>query len=116
MSTAEPNTGVTVGRLDDIPDGGAVRADVGGHRLAVVRIGDDVYVIGDRCTHQDISLAEGEVDPDTAHVECWKHGSSFSLVTGEPDVLPATKPVPVYDVSVVDGDVVVTMPDPKEAS
>ncbi|CAN5225121.1 non-heme iron oxygenase ferredoxin subunit [soil metagenome] len=114
MSGDDLSTGVVVGRLDEMPDGGAIRADVGGHRLAVVRIGDDVYVIGDRCTHQDISLAEGEVDPDTNHIECWKHGSQFSLVTGEPDVLPATRPVPVYEASVVDGDVVVTLPDPKE--
>jgi 3-phenylpropionate/trans-cinnamate dioxygenase ferredoxin subunit len=82
--------------LDELEDGGARRFDVGGHRLAVIRLGDRVYVIGDRCTHQDISLSEGEVDPDTCHIECWKHGSSFSLETGVPDVLPATRPVPVY--------------------
>ena len=29
--------------------------------IAVVRIGDDVYAIGDVCSHQDISLSEGEV-------------------------------------------------------
>ena len=38
-----------------------------------------------------------------------KHGSCFSLETGAPDVLPATKPVPVYDAKVVDGEVVVTL-------
>jgi 3-phenylpropionate/trans-cinnamate dioxygenase ferredoxin subunit len=98
---------VTVARLDDLVDGGAARFDVGGHRLSVVRIGADVYVIGDRCSHADYSLSEGEVDVDTCHIECFKHGSSFSLKTGEPDSLPATKPVPVYDVVVVDGDVLV---------
>ena len=44
---------------------------------------------------------------DTKELECWKHGSAFSLETGEPQTLPATQPVPVYDVSVVDGDVVI---------
>lgn len=107
---------VVVARFDDLPDGGATRVDVDGHRLSVVRIGDAVYVIGDRCSHADFSLSEGEVDVDTCHIECWKHGSSFSLVTGEPDVLPATQPVPVYDVSVVDGDVVVTLPSAPEAT
>ncbi len=109
-------TAVVVARFDDLPDGEAQRFDVLGHRLAVVRLGDQVYVIGDRCTHADISLSEGEVDAETCHIECWKHGSSFSLVTGEPDVLPATQPVPVYDVSVVDGDVVVTLPSASEAT
>jgi 3-phenylpropionate/trans-cinnamate dioxygenase ferredoxin component len=36
-------------------------------------------------------------------IECWKHGSTFSLITGEPQSLPATKATPVYQV-VVDGD------------
>lgn len=109
-------TAVVVARFDDLPDGGATRVDVDGHRLSVVRIGTDVYVIGDRCSHADFSLSEGEVDVDSCHIECWKHGSSFSLKTGEPDVLPATQPVPVYDVSVVDGDVVVTLPNASEAT
>jgi 3-phenylpropionate/trans-cinnamate dioxygenase ferredoxin subunit len=75
-----------------------------------VRIGDDVYAIGDTCSHAEVSLSEGEVYPDERAIECWKHGSTFSLVTGEPQTLPATRPVPVYDVVVVDGDIVVTMP------
>ncbi|MCU1499493.1 MAG: ferredoxin subunit of nitrite reductase and ring-hydroxylating dioxygenase [Acidimicrobiales bacterium] len=107
---------VTLGRFEEMPDGAAVRVDLPGHRLSVVRIGEDVYVIGDRCTHQDFSLSEGEVDVDTCHIECWKHGSSFSLKTGEPDSLPATRPVPVYDAAVVDGMVVVTLPEPEEAA
>lgn len=101
--------------LDVLVDGEAQRFDVHGHRLAVVRLGEQVYVIGDRCTHQDISLSEGEVDPDTCHIECWKHGSSFSLETGSPDVLPATRPVPVYRAWVEDGEVFVSLKDVKVA-
>jgi len=97
-------------RLDEIEPGGARRFDVGRYRLCVVRIGDDVYVIGDRCSHEDYSLSEGEIWDDEREIECWKHGSTFSLETGEPQSLPATKPVPVYEVSVEDGDVVVKLP------
>ena len=75
-----------IGPLVDLPDGTARRVEVGEHALAVVRIGDDVYAIGDRCTHQDISLSEGEVSARTSEIECWKHGSAFSLETGEPEV------------------------------
>lgn len=91
--------------LDDVAPDSAIRVDVDGHRLAVVRCGDDVYVIGDRCTHQDISLAEGEVDCAAGTIECWKHGSTFRLDDGVPTALPATKPTPTYAVTVVDGDV-----------
>jgi 3-phenylpropionate/trans-cinnamate dioxygenase ferredoxin component len=96
--------------LADLPDGGARRFDVAGHNLCVVRLGDDVYVLGDTCSHANVSLSEGEVDPDERHIECWKHGSSFSLDTGEPDSLPATKPVPTYAVRVEGDDVVVVVP------
>jgi len=83
---------------DELAPGEARRFDVGEHRIALVRIGDDFYAIGDRCSHADFSLAEGEVLEDDCEIECWKHGSTFSLKTGEPQSLPATKPVPVYDV------------------
>lgn len=98
-------------RLDELAPGTARRFDVGEHRVAVVRIGDDVYAVGDRCTHENISLAEGDVYEDDKTLECWKHGSEFSLETGEALTLPATKPTPVYDVRVDDGDVVVVTDD-----
>jgi 3-phenylpropionate/trans-cinnamate dioxygenase ferredoxin component len=96
--------------VDDLEAGGAARFVVDGPRVAVVRIGDDVYAIGDRCSHADVSLAEGEVHEDTVELECWKHGSTFSLKTGEPSTLPATKPVPVFEVRVREGDVYVELP------
>jgi 3-phenylpropionate/trans-cinnamate dioxygenase ferredoxin subunit len=100
-----------VGALDDLAEGTPLRVEIDGRVVCVVRIGDDVYAIGDRCSHQDISLSEGEVDRDGKLIECWKHGSAFSLVTGEPESLPATKPVPVYEARVVDGQVEVVVED-----
>ena len=96
--------------LDDIAPGSAKRFEVGKHRIAVVRCDDDLYAIGDTCTHADFSLSEGEVYCEEREIECWKHGSTFSLETGEPQTLPATKPVPVYTVTVEGDDVVVTFP------
>ena len=95
---------------NELADGEARRFDVDGHRIALVRIGDDFRAVGDRCTHADISLAEGEVFGDECMIECWKHGSRFSLETGEPDTLPATQPVPVYEVRTVGDDVMVVIP------
>ena len=92
---------------DELKPGEARRFDIGSNRIALVRIGDDFYAIGDRCSHADYSLAEGEVLDDDLEIECWKHGSAFSLKTGEPNSLPATRPVPVFDVKVEDGDVYV---------
>lgn len=102
-------TRVRLCALDDLEDGGATSIDVGDRRLAVIRIGDSVYVIGDRCSHAEVSLGEGDVDVDECTIECPKHGSEFDLRTGEALSLPAVTPVPTYEVSVVDGDVMLEM-------
>ena len=103
--------------VDDVAVGTAHRVDVDGHRLAVVRLAakepgqpDDWYVIGDRCSHEDYSLSEGDVWDDEREIECPKHGSTFSLCTGEPQTLPATRPVPVYTARVDGDDVYVELP------
>ena len=90
-------------RRDDIAPGTAKRFEIDGHTICVVRIGDGFYAIGDRCSHANFSLCEGEIYPEEKQIECWKHGSTFSLIDGKPQSLPATRPVPVYDLS-VDGD------------
>jgi 3-phenylpropionate/trans-cinnamate dioxygenase ferredoxin subunit len=95
---------------DDLEPGQARRFDVAGLRVALVRIGDEFYAVGDRCSHEDFSLAEGEVWPEECEIECAKHGSMFDLRSGEPCSLPATQPVPVYEVDVVGDDVQVVVP------
>jgi 3-phenylpropionate/trans-cinnamate dioxygenase ferredoxin subunit len=96
--------------VDDLAPGASKRFDLGRHRVALVRIGDSFYAIGDECSHADFSLSDGDVLEDECEIECWKHGSTFSLKTGEPQSLPATRPVPVYDVVVDAGDVSVVLP------
>ena len=94
-------------RMDELADGTATRVMVDGRPVCVVRIGDDVYAIGDVCSHANVSLSEGEVWCDELEIECPQHSSTFSLQTGAPQTLPATRPVPVYAVSVDDGDVTI---------
>ncbi len=95
-----------IGVPADFVDGAARRIEVAGQRVAVVRIGEALYAIGDRCSHADYSLSEGDVIVADRELECWKHGSAFSLVTGQPGSLPATTPVPVYAIRVEGGRVV----------
>ena len=86
--------------VSDVPEGGAVRVDLGNRPVCLVRTGGRFYAIHDVCSHADVPLSEGEVDGTT--VECWLHGSRFDLTTGKPTGLPATEPVPVYDTKVED--------------
>ena len=104
-----------VASLADLTPGIGNRLDVAGHRVALFRVGDDLYAIGDRCTHAEASLADGELF-DLA-VECPRHGSEFDIRTGKPGSFPATQSVATYDVE-IDGDDVFLIVDslPEEES
>ncbi|MCP5028036.1 MAG: non-heme iron oxygenase ferredoxin subunit [Actinomycetia bacterium] len=102
-------TEVRVGAVVDFPAGQATKVAVGGCPVAVVRIGDDFYALGDTCSHADVSLSEGAVEADELILECWRHGAQFRLNDGVAVTLPATRPVPVYDIRVDGDDVFVTI-------
>jgi nitrite reductase/ring-hydroxylating ferredoxin subunit len=90
-------------KLDDIPDGGAVRVDVD-PPVALFRVGEQVYATADSCTHEQWSLGEeGEVEG--FEVICSLHLASFDIRTGRPLCLPATRALRIYQVTVEDGDV-----------
>ena len=101
-------TAVRVCRADDLVEDQPRRVVVGATPLCLVRSGGRVHALLDRCSHADVALSEGEVAD--GEVECWLHGSTFDLETGEPQALPANRPVPVYPTAVEGGDVVVDLP------
>ena len=94
-------------RVDEVPEGGTLRVEIGAEPVCVVRTGGEIYAIRDVCSHADVPLSEGEVDGTT--VECWLHGSRFDLRTGKPTGLPATQPVPVYETKIEGGTVLIEM-------
>jgi 3-phenylpropionate/trans-cinnamate dioxygenase ferredoxin subunit len=94
---------------DEIEPDSVRRFDVAEHGVALVRIGDEFYAIGDTCSHENYSLSEGEVMVEERELECWKHGSTFDLRTGEACSLPATKAVPTYVVRVEGDDVLLEL-------
>lgn len=92
---------VKVAAIEELTEGKGHLFEVSGVPVAVFRIGDEVYAIGDTCSHAEASLSEGELwDYD---VECPRHGSEFDVRSGEPRSLPATRPVPAYPVKVENG-------------
>lgn len=93
---------------DQVIDGHGIRFDIAGERIAVFRDGEHVYALGDRCSHAEASLSEGEVFD--GEIECPRHGAVFDLATGAAKSLPATRPVPSYGVRIRDGVVEVEVP------
>ena len=101
--------------LSDLTQDQAVRVVIDDVPIAIVLDNQgEVHAIGDTCSHGQISLAEGFVENDT--LECWAHGSAFSLRTGQPLNLPAYEPVPVFVVEIEDGDVFIDPTVTKEMS
>ena len=97
---------VTVCRTQDVPEGEAKRFEVHGHEVAVVNLGEEGFrAVGDVCSHAQAYLHEGDVDLDFGTIECPRHGSSFDLDTGRAKSLPATAPVPTYNVKVENDEV-----------
>ena len=96
--------------LSELVDDKPFSAEVGDELVALVRHEGELYAIRDECSHGRVMLSLGEVDDTT--IECFAHGSRFDLRTGEPLELPATRPVPVYPVTVEGDDVLVDLDNP----
>jgi 3-phenylpropionate/trans-cinnamate dioxygenase ferredoxin subunit len=87
--------------LSSLQAGKPVRIEKNGESICVARVGDEVFAIGDVCSHSDASLSEGDITD--FKIECWLHGAEFDLRTGEALTPPAVTPVKTYSVT-VDGD------------
>ena len=106
--STDPQSYVRVCDLADLELNVPLAEDVDGVPVALVRVADDrVHAVHDMCSHANVPLSEGEVV--SGEIECWLHGSTFSLETGKPSCLPAVEPVPVYPVKIEDGAVYVAV-------
>ena len=84
-------------QLSTLSEGKPTKIQVDGDPVCVALIGDEVFAIGDTCSHSEASLSEGEISG--YKIECWLHGAEFDLRTGDALTPPATMPVKKYDVT-----------------
>ncbi len=98
--------------MGDLPDRRPIQVKVGDAEVLVVRNGDELFAIGNRCTHQGTPLHRGPVkfSGSLRTVRCPLHGSTFSLADGRVMQGPATEPEPAYETRVVDGVVEIRLP------
>jgi nitrite reductase/ring-hydroxylating ferredoxin subunit len=95
--------------LDELADPKKLRVSADGDVVLLVKAEDQVFAIGNQCTHQGAGLDRGviRIAGSVRTVTCPAHGSVFRLDDGKVMRPPATKPVPAYDVKVEDGRVFV---------
>ena len=93
--------------LDELDDGRPTRVDLDGLAILLLRTGDRVFAIGNRCSHQGAPLDRGAVRiaGSEATITCPAHGSMFRFADGKVLRPPAREPVPTFDVRVREGAV-----------
>src|SRR3970040_1485501 len=83
-------------------EGEILSFSVGERQSAVANVEGDLHALDDWCSHQQCSLAEGDLDGTI--VECPCHGSQFDVTTGQAVQGPATDPVGVVEMRAEDGE------------
>ena len=84
-------------------DGEPHAVTVGDLPVLLLRRGDSVTAIGDRCTHRGAPLSSGELVDGC--IQCPWHGSRFDVETGAVERGPATRPQVQLQTRIVDGRV-----------
>ena len=98
--------------IEQLPDGWPVHRNLGYISLFVLREGDDVHVLADRCSHLSGPLHQGrimEVDEETCVVCPW-HGSTFRVTDGTVVHGPATGRQPAFETRVGDNGMIQVRP------
>lgn len=100
----EPESGVwesAIG-LDELTEDKAARVQVSGLDVVVLKHGETIFAVANRCTHQGAPLDRGVVkaSESVATVTCPAHGSVFSLIDGSVRRGPASQPLQAFEVRV----------------
>lgn len=96
-----------VARAADVPEGGMLPARRRtGEPLCLFKLDGEIGAVLDRCTHADFSMSDGALHA-RGEIECVWHGARFDCRTGRVTKGPADEPLPVYEVKVEAGMVLV---------
>ena len=83
-----------------LPEGRMTRIVVDDTPVLLLRRGEEIFALHDRCSHRGCSLSDGELEGDD--VVCACHGSRFDIRSGALKQGPATSPQPAFQVRLVD--------------
>ena len=89
---------LTAVKPHELKPGGVIAIDVQGTPIAIANVDGAYYAFDDTCTHEQCSLAEGDLAGTT--IACMCHGAEFDVRTGEVLAPPAPAPIKVYRVRV----------------
>lgn len=85
-----------VGEAAALGDEASLTVEVDDSPIVVVRCGEQLYAVEDRCTHDGEPLGGAEVED--CQIICPRHGARFCLRTGDALTPPAYEPLRRFDV------------------
>ena len=110
-----PEDETLVGETWELEPGSMRRVEIPGHvPLALVRLGDEFFVVDDTCTHGEASLCDGAIVD--GELECPFHAGRFDVRTGEARLFPCTEPLRVYPVRIEDEKIYVALRQEKRSA
>lgn len=87
-----------VASVSDLAEGTVLqRVRSGGDAVCLVRHNGEISALSDICTHQHFSMSLGDLLKDGT-LQCAWHGAQYDCRTGEVKQVPATSPLPVFQV------------------
>jgi 3-phenylpropionate/trans-cinnamate dioxygenase ferredoxin subunit len=96
-----------VADVADLPEGALLGVrTAGGEEICVFNHRGSIGAVGNVCTHAEFLLSDGTLRNDGT-VECAWHGARFDCRSGRVCRGPAEEPLPVYEVRVERGRVLV---------
>ena len=99
---------VDIAPASELPSGERLFLEIAGKAIVIFNIADQLFAIGDVCTHDDGPLGDGELEG--YNIVCPRHGAEFYVRTGKVMQMPAVVDIPAYPVRVVDGMIQVGVP------
>jgi nitrite reductase/ring-hydroxylating ferredoxin subunit len=94
----------------ELEEGSILAVRINGERIALYKIGGEVYATSEMCSHSDCSLEDFGKIVESDQVECICHGARFRIKTGEVTRVPAEVPLKTYAVRVEESEVWVLVP------
>jgi 3-phenylpropionate/trans-cinnamate dioxygenase ferredoxin subunit len=89
---------ITTVKASALKPGGVIAIDVRGTPIAIANVGGTFYAFDDTCTHEQCSLAEGDLAGTT--IACMCHGAEFDVRTGKVLAPPAPAPIKTYSIRI----------------
>lgn len=98
-----------VALVSELAEGSVVqRVRPSGDAVCLVRRNGEISALSDICTHQHFSMSLGDL-LDDGTLQCAWHGARYDCRTGEVRQVPATSPLPVFQVR-LEGDRILVGP------